>query len=698
VTPFDRLHPAIQHHIVNSLGWRSLRPLQNAAIAPILAGKNALLLAPTAGGKTEAAVFPLFSRLLSESWTAVSVLYVCPIKALLNNLELRLRQYGELLGRRVAVWHGDVGPSARGRILKDPPDLLLTTPESLEVMLVSGRADHGDLFATVRAMIVDEIHAFAGDDRGWHLLAVLDRISYLSGRAVQRVGLSATVGNPGEILGWLEGRGDSPGVVVATPAEDAAGALVEVDYVGGLNNAAIVISRLHRGQKRLVFCDSRSQAESLAGQLRQLGVQTFVSHSSLSVEERRRAEAAFAEASNCVIVATSTLELGIDVGDLDRVVQIDAPYTVSSFLQRLGRSGRREGTRRNCLFLATSEESLLRALGLSKLWSEGYVEPVRPPPKPYHVVAQQLMALSLQDSGVGPTTWAGWLEGLVRTARFCRDDCERLVAHMLDHRYLSQDQGILHIGAAAEERFGRRHLLELFSVFDAPPLFAVYYGRIELGTVHPLTFQVQRAGSVSLSLGGRYWLVKHVDWKRRRAYVEPSAQQGKSRWFGAGQPLHYEFCQAVLEVLAGTEPAVALSKRARSALADLRSQYAWADPQETTLVKNEKDVAWWTFGGAVLNGALAQRLEKQIGRVAYDNFAIYAKSGRADAEVADRVGAMLEKEDHMSPTVCDEVQEDLKFGACVPQELLGRMMSARFSCTETWKGVKGKRLRVVQVE
>jgi ATP-dependent Lhr-like helicase len=263
---------------------------------------------------------------------------------------------------------------------------------------------------------------------------------------------------------------------------------------------------------------------------------------------------------------------------------------------------------------------------------------------------------------------------------------------MLEHRYLSQDQGILHIGGAAEERFGRRYFLELFSVFDAPPLFAVYYGRTELGNVHPLTFQVQRAGPVSLSLGGRYWLVKHVDWKRRRAYVEPSAQQGKSRWFGAGQSLHYEYCQAVLEVLAGTEPAVSLSRRARSGLAEVRSEYAWADPQETTLVKDEKGIAWWTFGGAVLNEALAKRLEKRIGRVTYDNFALHAMSGRADAEVAGGVRALLESEDH------DEVQEDLKFGACVPQELLGRMISERFSCTEGWKRLKGKRLRVVRVE
>ena len=196
MSAFEHLHPAIQHHIVNSLGWRQLRPLQEEAVEPILSGKSALLIAPTAGGKTEAAVFPLLSRLLSENWEPISVLYICPIKALLNNLEIRLRQYSEWLGRRVGVWHGDIGQGDRSRILKEPPDILLATPESLEVMLVSRRTDHANLFANVRAVVVDEIHAFAGDDRGWHLLAVLDRVSHLCACDLQRVGLSATVGNP----------------------------------------------------------------------------------------------------------------------------------------------------------------------------------------------------------------------------------------------------------------------------------------------------------------------------------------------------------------------------------------------------------------------------------------------------------------------------------------------------------------------
>lgn len=190
------LHPVVLHHIVNTLGWPELRPLQEAAVEPVLAGDDALLLAPTAGGKTEAAVFPLLSRMAADNWQGTSLLYLCPIKALLNNLLPRLEGYAGWIGRRAALWHGDITTVRRRQILRDQPDVLLTTPESLESMLVSANVDHRQFFAGVRAVVVDEVHAFAGDDRGWHLLAVLERLTHLLGRPIQRVGLSATVGNP----------------------------------------------------------------------------------------------------------------------------------------------------------------------------------------------------------------------------------------------------------------------------------------------------------------------------------------------------------------------------------------------------------------------------------------------------------------------------------------------------------------------
>jgi ATP-dependent Lhr-like helicase len=350
VSSVEKLDPLVQHHIVNTLGWRELRDLQELSIEPILQGHHCVLIAPTAGGKTEAALLPVLSRLCSANWAPLSILYVCPLKALLNNLAIRLDRYTAMVGRRSAMWHGDIPSNQRSRIRREPPDILLTTPESLEAMLVSPQPEGREMLQGVRIVVVDEIHAFASDDRGWHLLAVLERICRLAAREIQRIGLSATVGNTDQILAWLAGHCEGPRSATKPPAVKAADADVTVDFVGGLSNAAIVISRLHRGEKRLVFCDSRSQVEELAGLLRGHGVQIYVSHSSLSVEERRAAETAFAAGSDCVIVATSTLELGIDVGDLDRVIQIDAANTVASFLQRLGRTGRRHGLARNCLF------------------------------------------------------------------------------------------------------------------------------------------------------------------------------------------------------------------------------------------------------------------------------------------------------------------------------------------------------------
>jgi ATP-dependent Lhr-like helicase len=288
VTAFDRLHPALQHHMVNSLGWKTLRPLQEQAIDPILSGDDALLIAPTASGKTEAAVFPVLSRMLAEGWAGLSVLYVCPLKALLNSLGIRLQRYAVLIGRRVEVWHGDVAGGQRARIGREPPDLLLATPESIEVMLVSRRLEYRAFFANLRAVIIDELHAFAGDDRGWHLLAVLARIAYLAGQDIQRIGLSATIGNPQQLVDWLCAESKSPRRVINPTSPDDIEPDVQLDYVGSLPNAALVISRLHRGEKRLVFCDSRARVEELAVELRHRGVATFVSHSSLSHDGRQK--------------------------------------------------------------------------------------------------------------------------------------------------------------------------------------------------------------------------------------------------------------------------------------------------------------------------------------------------------------------------------------------------------------------------
>ncbi len=678
---FDLLHPALQHHIVNSLGWRELRPFQDAVIPRLLSGEHQIVLAPTAGGKTEAAVFPVLSRMLADDWRGLSVIYVCPIKALLNNLEHRLSRYAGLLGRRASLWHGDTSPSARRKIAIDPPDILLTTPESLEVMLVSSRIDEERLFGNLQAFIVDEIHAFAGDDRGWHLLSVLERVGRLADRDVQRIGLSATVGNPEALCDWLAGSCSGPRRVYAPEASAAAPADVNLDYVGSIPNAAIVISRLHRGEKRLVFCESRSRAEELGAELTRLGTTAFVTHSSLSVDQRRQAEDAFTNRENCVIVATSVLELGIDVGDLDRVIQIDAPGRVASFLQRMGRTGRRSGTTRNCLFLATNENGLLQAAALIDLWRDGYVEPIEPPPLPFHVLAQQLIALILQERGIGRTAWRDWIGRMPGFANLPPEDIEAVIATMLEQTILWEDAGILSMGEAGEREYGWRNYMEVMSVFLTPPLFQVRYGRQELGLVDNTSFLPRSRGApVILSLGGRAWLLRNVDWQHGVAYVEPATDTGRSRWRSTGVGLSFTMCRRIRGLLASDTDRDWWSRRATDAISAVRSEYPWLPGNGTVVtIGPQGECSWWTFAGRAVNAGLKTAIQARVtGQVGHDNFAIRVETGATAAEfeviLRDVVGTAPEL---LLPEINADAITALKFSDCLPPEVAQRMLQAR---------------------
>lgn len=693
---FDRLHSALQHHIVNSLGWTSLRPLQESAVDPLLDESDALLLAPTAGGKTEAAIFPVLSRMLQEDWRGLSVLYVCPIKALLNNLYDRLGRLTELVGRRAELWHGDVKEGQRNRIRAEPPDILLTTPESLEAQLVSTKTDPSSFFGSVRVIVVDEIHAFAGDDRGWHLLAVLARIEALTGQPLQRIGLSATVGNPDGILDWLSVPSRS-GVVINPPADAATDATdITLDYVGSLPNAAQVIAQLHRGCKRLVFCDSRARVEELTQQLRARSVRTFVSHSSLGLQERRDAELAFAEGDDCVIVATSTLELGVDVGDLDYVIQIDAPTTVASFLQRLGRTGRRAGTTRNCLFLATRADALVRAAALLRMWQRGEVEDVQPPPKPAHILGQQLMALALQKQGITRHDWPQLLEPFLASAGLSVADGEAILGHMLERGLFFEDGGIIWFGRRGEQVFGRRHFMELLAVFASEPMMVVRHGRTEVGTVHPLSVAGE-GEQRQLSLGGRPWVIVGVDWSKRVIDVVPGKGRGQVRWRGDVVPLGFDLCQECRDVLASHAVESVWSSRATRTMEVERGDFAFLREGANTLcVHSETSMDLWTFGGLLANSQIAGWVRQRFGIEARaDNFLVkiggYVRPEVLRDELHERGDSFAFQFE--APTA---LADRLKFRECLPDGLLEEMLVARFSARQDVQRLISLPLRVVR--
>lgn len=680
----DRLHPHLQHAIVHDLGWRSLRPVQELTIDAVLDGANTVVLAPTAGGKTEASVFPVLSRILTEEPPPVAALYVCPIRALLNNQEERVHGYARMVGLSAFKWHGDVSDARKKTFRASPSHILMTTPESLEVMMISERTDARALLAGLGAVIIDEVHAFAADDRGAHLAALLERIVQLVGRDVQRIGLSATVGNPRVIGQWMQGSSERPFRLV-DPPRGRADRDVAIDFCGDVGDAATAVARIGRGRKSLVFVESRARAERIAHALGGSGVEVFIHHSSVSREERELAEQQFATGQNTAIVCTATMELGIDVGDLDQVIQIDAPGSVASFLQRMGRTGRREGRRANTTFLCTSSEALLQAAAVARLAERGWVEDVRPAENAVHILAHQIMALGLQEGGVSRHKVLAWVQDAYPFNGIDDDELAGLLDAMLSRQILYEADGLLSLGARGEQLYGRKHFFELYAVFSSPPVFRVMQGRDEVGHIQARFVQGhdEQKGPLCFRLGGRAWQVVQIDWQRAVMMVRPAGAGQVPNWLGPPGVISYEICQAIRETLTSEDAAGATPTPAAAAeLRAIREGYAEllalaAAPLESTA----EGVVWHTFAGGAINRVLAAGLEHVTHkRWVSGNLSLRSKEAglaEAGAALAELPGLTWEplvfaKARSMARGVVS------KFQPCLPAEAEDRLLAEKF--------------------
>ena len=623
MTAFARFPPRLQEAIVSRLGWTSLRPVQELAGDAILDGKNALVLAPTAGGKTEASIFPALANLVEHEPDGVGVLYVAPIKALLNNQDERLGTYTEMVGLRRFLWHGDISAAEKRQFLREPAALLMTTPESLEVMLVSPRTPVPKLFADLRIVIIDEIHALAGTDRGAHLMSVLERLAVHSRNDVQRIGLSATVGNPEYISEWLRGTSKRESVVVNPPKTPARRDLrvALFDSIGSVAQEAAVRAA---GHKSLFFCQSRALTETVAERMRGRGTEVFVHHSSVSLEERRAAEESFHHGTDAAIVCTSTLELGIDVGDLDVVLQANAPSTVSSFLQRMGRTGRRAGTVANTAFLCDEPEAVVQAVALIELARDGWVESVPVQTRCWPVLVHQVLALTLQFGAVSAERCWEQLARVPDFSGITRAEFDELIAHMLREEFLFESGGLLSMGQRAERVFGRRNFMELYAVFSSPVLYRVVTapGR-DLGSLEQAFVDRLVEHLSSFLLGGRAWTVERVSHAERTVIVHAAPGGVKPAWGGyIPQLLGHDLCQRIRRVLTDDVRYPYADDLARHHLDERRADLGELLRREGRAIQLDGAVArWWTFAGGRINHTLKYGFEITAGwKVIADNF------------------------------------------------------------------------------
>jgi ATP-dependent Lhr-like helicase len=615
MTAFSRFDPRLQEKIVNNLGWTSLRPVQDLTGHAVLDGKNCVVLAPTAGGKTEASIFPVLSGCISEAKDGLRALYVCPTRALLNNQEERISRYAEMVGLSAFKWHGDVTASQKKAFLKEPAEIILTTPESLEVMLDSGSVPTARLFANLRYVIVDEIHALASCDRGAHLLCVLERIRQYATDDFQRIGLSATVGNPAHILDWLKGSSKREGILVDPPKKVSK---KEISILIPDDETALdeIIISSAKGKKSLLFCESRRLAERISGTLKKSGEPVFVHHSSLSREEREFSELQFNRGKEACIVCTSTMELGIDVGDLDSVLQVNTPRTVSSFLQRMGRTGRREGTVSNTTFFIDDTKYLLQAIAIVELARSGFVEPVRTNDTAWHLLLHQIMALCLERGGIRRGDSWRILHGAHCFSSIPEEQYVRFIDFLLKKEILHNDGETLSMGLNAEKAFGKKNFMELYSVFSTPQEFEVIgvtgdvIGSIELSFLERLL-----ESDAAFYLAGQAWSIERIEWRKKAVFVV-RAPAGKIPQWGSITPgfLGYELSRKIRDIFVSTEDYPYLREDGRALLDSFRrDKRDFLASSFAPIEQDHKGIMWHTNAGGFVNTTLRFAIVAELG-------------------------------------------------------------------------------------
>lgn len=621
--PFRRLAPFIQEYIYRNK-WEELHDIQAETIRAILDGSDHILISSaTATGKTEAALLPIITDLHNDPPATIGALYIGPLKALINDQFERLTELLEHTDIPVQSWHGDVAQSKKTRFLRRARGILQITPESLEAMLINRQHELRRLFGETRFIIIDEIHAFISSDRGRQVMCQLERLARHQVHPPRRIGLSATIGEPRLTMEWL--RGNSKPAVQLIDSKKSSSAEIGLAYFllrndsgkakveaqkethkpkrspVGLSNETDYYKHLHsmtqRVPKTLIFANARAVTEEIIMNLRQISARNHkpsiyhVHHGSISAPLREAAESAMKDEDQpACAAATVTLELGIDLGLLDQVIQVNSTHSVSSFMQRLGRSGRRGGSSR-MFFYSTEQAGEKRHLGEELPWNllqtiaiiqlyaeEKWIEPPEVPTMPFSLLYHQTMSIIKSHSELLPQQLAERVLTLSPFKAITQDHFRRLLRHLLDIEHLEQtEQGRLIIGLAAERIIND---YRFYAVFEDSTEYRVRDMSHEIGTISG-----PPNPDDTIRLAGYIWRVLRVYEDEKVIEVERARGQSATFWTGAGNAaLHSRILRKIRQILSARDNYAYLLAGARQRLRVAREAAKSSQLNETSVL------------------------------------------------------------------------------------------------------------------
>ena len=587
---FEGLHPRILSGL-EELGIVEPTPPQEKAIGPISAGENVLLVAPTASGKTEAALLPVFDALMrEEGGRGIEVIYVTPLRALNRDIHKRLMFWADYLGVSVQIRHGDTSQRDRRRQIAEPPRMLITTPETLQAILPT-KSMRGHL-ETVRTVIVDEIHDLAASKRGAQLTIGLERLDKAAGRSVQRIGLSATVGNPREVASFLGGV--HPVNVIEVDVDKEYSYTLEYpvpefsdfDLADDLGTTPEAASRLRRirdlirsRRSTLIFVQGRGQAESLGHKLGKFEPSIEVHHGSLSREQRHSIEDRFKVGELKGIVCTSTLQLGIDIGDVDLCIQYLSPRQVSTLIQRVGRAGHTLKQSSEGVLISAYGEDALESMVTSERARKGALEKTEMHLKALDVLAHQVVGLALEDEGMGEEAAYELVKRAYPFRGLTWEEFGEMTRFLKAIGLITRREGLTGSGK------GRMYYYENLGMINDErryPFINVVTDRV-IGTVGDEFWTLRARLGLNVILKGRVWRILQIDEERGVLHVLPSDDPlgALPGWDGELIPVPKEVAEEVgslreeiageVECLGKEEAIEALSKRLEADPAAIRA-------------------------------------------------------------------------------------------------------------------------------
>ncbi len=599
--------------------WEKLRPIQGAAITRILSTDNNYILAShTASGKTEAAFLPILSK-IDFTEHGVQVLYISPLIALINDQFQRVEDLCKNLEIDVTKWHGEAKRSLKKKLLNNPNGIVLITPESIEAMFVNAPYNVNKLFCNLKYIVVDEIHSFLGVDRGIQLMSLISRIQSESSKRIVIIGLSATIGKDNYLeVKKITGNSEYTKVLVDTAKKETE-ANFKFFETKTKEFSLELIKDLYLetlDKKALVFPNSRAKTEEIAVKLNRIskklnGHSNYFSHHSSVDKEIREDVEHFAknnERFNFCISCTSTLELGIDIGSVDKIIQIDSTHSVASLVQRIGRSGRKEGEKSNVTIYATNEWSFLQALACWRLYQNDFLEPLTISQKPYDLLLHQLLSLVKQKSGLKKSTIIGKIKSNPAFVYVEEVDISIILENSIKEDYLEEIQSEVILGLEGEKIVNSR---EFYSVFRTEEDFKVISSGRKIGQ---LPFSPQIKLNENILLAAKIWKIIDIDFDGKKIEVV-AAKDGKSPIFsGTGGEVHPEVRKEMLRILKSSEQYSELDEISKSILARQRFDFKNFkienfEYDRPLIVKGNK-LIWYTFTGTRINRSIKYILQQ----------------------------------------------------------------------------------------